>query len=157
MIPAAARELVLIGIGAGNPEWVTLEAVAAIREIDVLFVVLKGDELDDLVQARRTVVERHRTTPLPTVELRDPPRPWRTAPDYDAAVARWRVQRQELWGAAVAAKFITLRKSIRVIPLGIAMGVLVILRPGLDGFSMASLLALATIMRCRSLSTSSNS
>ena len=97
-----SRELVLIGIGAGDPDWVTLEAVHAIQQVDVLFVVLKEDELDDLVQARRTVIERHRMTPLPTVELRDPPRPWRTAPDYDAAVAGWRTQRLEQWSAAVA-------------------------------------------------------
>lgn len=97
-----SRELVLIGIGAGDPDWVTLEAVRAIRAIDVLFVVLKEDELDDLVQARREVVARHRDTPLRTVELRDPPRPWRSAPDYDAAVAQWRAERREQWGDAVA-------------------------------------------------------
>jgi len=97
-----SRELVLIGIGAGDPDWVTLEAVRAIQQLDVLFVVLKQDELDDLVQARRTVIERHRTTLLPTVELRDPARPWRTAPDYDAAVARWRTQRLQQWSDAVA-------------------------------------------------------
>ncbi|CAL8978736.1 hypothetical protein PROP_02575 [Propionicimonas sp. T2.31MG-18] len=98
-----SRELVLIGIGAGDPDWLTLEAVRAIREIDVLFVVLKEDELDDLVQARRQVIAQHRHTPLRTVELRDPPRPWRTAPDYDAAVADWRAQRLRQWGAAVEA------------------------------------------------------
>jgi len=98
------RELLLIGIGAGDPDWVTLEAVRAIQGLDVLFVVLKQDELDELVAARRAVVERHRSAPLPTVELRDPPRPWRTAPDYDAAVARWRAERVELWSAAVAAE-----------------------------------------------------
>ena len=98
------RELLLIGIGAGDPDWVTLEAVRAIQGLDVLFVVLKQDELDELVAARRAVVERHRSAPLRTVELRDPPRPWRTAPDYDAAVARWRAERVELWSAAVAAE-----------------------------------------------------
>lgn len=98
-----SRELVLIGIGAGDPDWVTLEAVQAIRQIDVLFVVLKEDELDDLVQARRVVIDRHRTAPLRTVELRDPSRPWRTAADYPAAVARWRAERLEQWTAAVTA------------------------------------------------------
>ena len=44
-----SRELLLIGIGAGDPDWVTLEAVRAIQRLDVLFVVLKEDELDDLV------------------------------------------------------------------------------------------------------------
>lgn len=104
MTAAASRELLLIGVGAGNPDWVTLEAVDAIRALDVLFVVLKENEYDDLVDARRAVVARHRETPLRTVELRDPPRPWRTAPDYDAAVARWREQRLEQWGAAVASE-----------------------------------------------------
>lgn len=80
----------------------TLEAVAAIQQIDVLFVVLKQDELDDLVQARRVILDRHRSTPPRTVELRDPPRPWQTTPDYPAAVANWRAQRLAQWTAAVA-------------------------------------------------------
>lgn len=101
---AVTRELALIGVGAGDPEWVTLEAVSAIQTIDVLFVVLKENEYDELVEARRSVVAWHRDTPLRTVELRDPPRPWRTAPDYDAAVAEWRRQRLEHWGAAVSAE-----------------------------------------------------
>lgn len=96
-----SRELVLVGIGAGDPDWITLEAVAAIKSLDVLFVVLKEDELDDLVEARRAVVARHREQALPIVELRDPLRPWRTAPDYDQAVARWRAQRLDQWAAAV--------------------------------------------------------
>jgi precorrin-6A synthase len=100
-VSAARRELLLIGIGAGHPDWLTLEAVAAIASLDVLFVVLKEREKDDLVEARRAVIERHRTGPLRTVELRDPPRPWRTAPDYDAAVAQWRRERRAQWGAAI--------------------------------------------------------
>ncbi|MFT8394969.1 precorrin-6A synthase (deacetylating) [Propionibacterium sp.] len=98
-----ARELVLIGIGAGDPDWITLEAVHAIQAIDVLFVVLKQNELDDLVEARREVMSRHRSTPVRIVELHDPLRPWRTAPDYDAAVALWRAQRLDQWSRAVAA------------------------------------------------------
>ena len=98
------RELVLIGIGAGDPDWVTIEAVKAIQALDVLFVVLKEDELDDLVQARRVVIERHREAPLRTVEFRDPPRPWRSAPDYPAAVKLWREQRREQWAAALQAE-----------------------------------------------------
>lgn len=99
-----ARELVLIGIGAGDPGWVTMEAAAAIRALDVLFVVRKQAELDDLVDARRTVVAHHRETTLREVELIDPPRPWRSADDYPAAVAQWRAERREQWGAAIAAE-----------------------------------------------------
>jgi precorrin-6A synthase len=98
------RELLLIGIGAGDPDWVTVEAVRAIERLDVLFVVLKEDELDELVDARRALVSRYRSVPPRTVELRDPPRPWRSAADYPAAVALWRAQRLQLWGEAVAAQ-----------------------------------------------------
>ncbi|PID95938.1 MAG: precorrin-6A synthase (deacetylating) [Actinomycetales bacterium] len=98
-----SRELILIGIGAGDPDWITLEAVRAIQRIDVLFVVLKEDELDDLVQARRFLVERHRAVPPRIVELADPPRPWRSAPDYPAAVEQWRAERRCQWGAALTA------------------------------------------------------
>ncbi|WP_116115524.1 precorrin-6A synthase (deacetylating) [Austwickia chelonae] len=96
------RTMLLIGIGAGDPDWVTLEAVRAIQTIDVLFVVLKEADLDEPVRIRRELITRHRTTPLQVVELRDPPRPWRSAPDYDAAVTRWREQRLDRWGQAVS-------------------------------------------------------
>ena len=98
-----SRELVLIGIGAGDPDWVTVEAARTIRSLDVLFVVLKEESLDDLVEARRAVVARHRDEPLRIVELRDPPRPWRSASDYGAAVATWRAERLSRWGAAIDA------------------------------------------------------
>jgi precorrin-6A synthase len=97
-----SRELLLVGIGAGDPDWLTLEAVRAIQRLDVLFVVRKEDDLDDLVDARRAVISRHRATLPRVVELRDPPRPWRSAPDYPAAVALWRSQRLAQWSDAVA-------------------------------------------------------
>ncbi len=97
-------ELLLIGVGAGDPDWVTLEAVRAIESLDVLFVVVKEGHVDELVQARRVILQRHRSAPLRTVELQDPPRPWRTAPDYGAAVRLWRAQRRDQWAAAVAAE-----------------------------------------------------
>jgi precorrin-6A synthase len=97
-----ARELVLVGIGAGDPDWVTVEAARAIEELDVLFVVIKEDGPDELVEARRVVVDRYRSRPLRTVELHDPPRPWRSAADYDAAVTRWRAQRLQQWNEAIA-------------------------------------------------------
>lgn len=96
------RTLSLIGIGAGNPKWLTLEAVEAIQSLDVLFVVLKEGDLDDLVEVRRRVVAAHRMEPVRIVELRDPPRPWQTTPEYPKAVATWRAQRLALWGEAVS-------------------------------------------------------
>jgi precorrin-6A synthase len=96
-----ARRLVLIGIGAGDPDRVTVQAVNALNAFDVLFVVTKAGT-DDLVALRRQVVDRHRTAgEHRTVELADPPRPWREADDYQATVARWREQRVRLWEDAI--------------------------------------------------------
>lgn len=95
-------ELLCIGIGAGDPDWITVEAIAAIRRIDVLFVVVKSDGPDELVEARRALIERYREQPVRTVELPDPPRPWRTAADYAAAVRRWRAERSDQWGEAIS-------------------------------------------------------
>jgi precorrin-6A synthase len=93
--------ILLIGIGSGDPGHLTLQAVEAINAFDVLFVVSK-DAADELTQFRRDLVARHRDAPYRTVELDDPPRPWRDAPDYEAAVHRWREQRAEQWQAAFA-------------------------------------------------------
>jgi precorrin-6A synthase len=93
--------VLLIGIGTGDPDHVTVQAVRALNAFDVLFVVTK-DGTGELVALRREIVARHRTAgPHRTVELADPPRPWRDAPDYAAAVARWREQRAGLWEAAL--------------------------------------------------------
>jgi precorrin-6A synthase len=95
------KRLVLIGIGSGDPDQVTVQAVKAINAFDVLFVVTK-DGADELLALRREVVARHRGSHgFRTVELADPPRPWREAPDYRAAVARWREQRHALWQRAI--------------------------------------------------------
>ena len=74
------RRLLLIGIGAGDPEYVTAQAIRALNEVDVFFVVEKGQEKHDLVDLRREICERYIERPsYRTVELRDPERD-RTAP-----------------------------------------------------------------------------
>jgi precorrin-6A synthase len=97
------KRLLLIGIGTGDPDHVTVQAVKALNAFDVLFVVTK-EGTEELVALRRAIVDRHRTAgPHRTVDLADPPRPWREAPDYRAAVGRWREQRVALWEDALDA------------------------------------------------------
>ena len=99
------RKLRLIGIGAGHPEHLTLQAARALNEFDVLFVVTKDEETRELVDHRRALVAQHRdpAKPYRTVELADPPRPWRQADDYGAAVSRWRSERVRQWEQALRA------------------------------------------------------
>jgi precorrin-6A synthase len=96
------RRLLVIGIGAGDPEHVTMQAVNALNEVDVFFVIEKSHETDELVRLRREICERYLREPsYRIVEIADPPRD-RTAPAYGAAVEDWRTRRAELWERAIA-------------------------------------------------------
>jgi precorrin-6A synthase len=93
--------LLIIGIGVGDPDHLTVQAVGALNAFDVLFVVTKPG-VDEPLALRRTVVERHRTAgPHRTVELPDPPRARDDDGDHLSAVRRWRRERTELWTAAL--------------------------------------------------------
>jgi len=91
------RRLFVIGIGAGDPEHVTVQAIRALNEVDVFFVIDKGHETEDLVNLRREICDRYiEERSYRIVEVPDPPRD-RTAPAYRAAVEDWRLRRVELW------------------------------------------------------------
>jgi precorrin-6A synthase len=91
------RRLLLIGVGAGDPEHVTLQAVRALNEVDVFFIIDKGVAADELVALRRAICERFVEDPsYRIVEVPDPPRD-RDATAYGAAVDDWRARRAETW------------------------------------------------------------
>ncbi len=52
------RRIHVIGIGAGDPDYVTAQAVAALNDTQVFFAMDKGEAKDDLVALRREVCER---------------------------------------------------------------------------------------------------
>ncbi len=99
------RRVLVIGIGAGDPEHVTVQAVGALNEVDVFFVIKKNPshpETDELVRLRREICERYIREPTyRIVEIADPPRD-RTTPAYGDAVEQWRARRAELWERAIA-------------------------------------------------------
>ena len=96
------RRLLLIGIGAGDPEQVTAQAIRALNAVDVFFVVDKGHE--DLVGLRREICERYIERPgYRTVVMQDPARD-RTAGVYADAVEAWRHARAELYAAAIGSE-----------------------------------------------------
>jgi precorrin-6A synthase len=65
----------LIGIGAGNPDYITVQAINALKQVDVIFVTNKGEDSADLLRARKDVCERYmRAKPYRMVEIQDPKR-----------------------------------------------------------------------------------
>ncbi|MFO1142164.1 MAG: precorrin-6A synthase (deacetylating) [Amaricoccus sp.] len=53
------REIVVIGIGTGNPEHVTIEAVRALNAADLVLIPRKGAGKADLAALRREICERY--------------------------------------------------------------------------------------------------
>ena len=87
------RRLLVIGIGVGDPEYVTVQAVSALNRVDVFFVLDKGPAARDLELARQEILERYVAGhPYRTVTVTDPPRDRRAA-DYTGAVDDWRNER----------------------------------------------------------------
>ena len=57
------RKVHIIGIGAGNPDYVTIQAVKAMNEVDVFFIPDKGSEKEELKRLRTQICERYITDP----------------------------------------------------------------------------------------------
>lgn len=91
------RNVLLIGIGAGDPEHLTVQAIRALNAVDVFFIFDKGGDSKDLVRLRREICDRYVENPsYRMVEVRDPERD-RSAPAYRAAVEDWRRRRADIF------------------------------------------------------------
>ncbi|WP_432978350.1 precorrin-6A synthase (deacetylating) [Dactylosporangium sp. CA-233914] len=98
------RKVLIIGVGAGDPEHVTVQAINAMNAVDVFFVLDKGEAAAELTEARRALVERYVTrADSRTVIVADPPRD-RAAADYQGAVKDWRDERARRLAAAIEAE-----------------------------------------------------
>ena len=53
------KTILIIGIGAGNPEYVTMQAVRALNRADVFFIMDKGPEKAKLVALRKDICDRY--------------------------------------------------------------------------------------------------
>src|SRR5689334_17163141 len=95
------RTVLIIGIGAGDPEYLTVQAIKALNRVDTFFVVDKGEPKDDLVRLRAGICERFIERPYRTVTIHDPERD-RAAVDYPSAVHDWRQKRLEAYEAAIS-------------------------------------------------------
>ncbi|MFJ6405578.1 precorrin-6A synthase (deacetylating) [Streptomyces hydrogenans] len=92
------RHIAVIGIGSGDPDQLTLEAVKAMRRTDVFFVLEKGPEKSALTRLRRNMIDEHASGAHRIVEAEDP---WRDrarseAGGYTEAVHDWRRRRADI-------------------------------------------------------------
>lgn len=96
------KTLLIIGIGAGNPDYVTMQAVKALNRVDVFFVLDKGEAKDDLVKLRTAICEQFITNhPYRIVEAASPVRD-AGAPDYKSGVRSWHGEKAEIFSHLIA-------------------------------------------------------
>lgn len=98
------RSIHVIGIGAGDPDYVTTQAIRALNDTEVFFAMDKGEAKSDLVNLRREICRRFITgDSYRFVELPDPRRAAEGDDgfDYGRAVADWHAARARLWANAI--------------------------------------------------------
>ncbi len=95
------KKVLLIGIGAGNPDYVTMQAVKALNTVDVFFFLDKGEEKEDLANLRRTICERFiEDKSYRVVEVPGPVRD--QSVDYKAGVHAWHRDKAQIFSTLIA-------------------------------------------------------
>lgn len=95
------KKVLLIGIGAGNPDFVTMQAVKALNEVDVFFFLDKGEEKSDLANLRKTICERFiKDKSYRIVEVPGPVRD--QSGDYKSGVHAWHRDKAQIFSSLIA-------------------------------------------------------
>ena len=69
------RQIFVIGIGTGNPDHVTIQAINAMKDADRVFIPTKGAKKEELANVRREICERYLDTArTKTIEFAVPER-----------------------------------------------------------------------------------
>jgi precorrin-6A synthase len=91
----------LIGIGTGNPEHVTGQAIKALNGADLILIPRKGEAKSDLADLRRQILSQALTSPVPVAEYDVPQRA--DQDDYLGAVNDWHDAIARVWTDTIAA------------------------------------------------------
>ncbi len=93
--------LCLIGVGTGNPDHLTFEGAAALRDADLVLIPRKGPDKADLADLRRQICERVLGAGAARIAEFDMPRR-DAAAGYLEGVADWHAAIAEVWQATIA-------------------------------------------------------
>jgi precorrin-6A synthase len=93
-------QLILIGIGTGNPEHLTRQAIRAMREVDLVIVPRKGEGKSDLAGLRRAILQD--VAPDTKVAEFDLPVRDEAIADYTLRVNAWHDAIAQVWADTIA-------------------------------------------------------
>ncbi|MDQ0321944.1 precorrin-6A synthase [Pararhizobium capsulatum DSM 1112] len=95
------RHILIVGIGAGNPDHMTMQAVNALNQAAVLFVPKKGESKAQLADIRRDIIGRYVTDEkIRVVEFDVPVRETRDR-SYDRSVDDWHAAIAEIYESLI--------------------------------------------------------
>lgn len=95
------KTLFLVGIGTGNPEHLTLQAIRALNSADVILIPRKGESKADLAETRRAICAEVVTNPSTRLVEFDLPTRDETTSDYVQRVEEWHDKIATVWTKAL--------------------------------------------------------
>ncbi|MEX0809927.1 MAG: precorrin-6A synthase (deacetylating) [Dongiaceae bacterium] len=96
-------KLLVIGIGSGNPDHMTVQAIDALNRSDIVLLPRKGAAKEDLAALRRDICKRFVSSPSTRIVEFDLPKRDSNAP-YFASVDAWHAAIAETYRALLAAE-----------------------------------------------------
>ena len=93
--------LSLIGIGTGNPDHLTRQAMRALNAADLILIPRKGDSKADLADLRRAIVAEVVTNPATRIAEFDLPTRNEATADYRRRVDDWHDAIAAVWARAI--------------------------------------------------------
>jgi len=98
----ARARINLIGIGTGNPEHVTLQAIRVMKEADLILIPRKGPDKSDLAELRLSICASH--APGSRIVEFDMPARDAAGADYKTGVDAWHADIAAIWAETIARK-----------------------------------------------------
>lgn len=95
--------LTLIGIGSGNPDHLTRQAMRAMNAADLILIPRKGAAKADLAELRHAILAEVITNPATRIAEFDLPGRDETIPDYRNRVDLWHDAIAGIWAEAISA------------------------------------------------------
>ena len=95
-------DLTLVGIGTGNPDHLTRQAIKALNAADLILIPRKGETKADLADLRRAICADVLTNPATRIVEFDLPQRDADNPDYLSRVDDWHDAIAVQWSNAVA-------------------------------------------------------
>jgi precorrin-6A synthase len=83
------KQLYIIGIGTGNPDHLTMQAIGTLNKADVVLIPRKGEAKSMLAQIRRDICERYLAKDDVAIVEYDVPQRRSAGQDYDGSVDEW--------------------------------------------------------------------